>query len=375
MMGTWRIRLALGVLAAAAWAAAWPATGVAEEKAPGGADAPKADETAAAKFEKQILNIEDRMKNLQQEEFRASMATVKAQGVADGADIEKYRQELEKGSKKKEHLEYRAALEAAAAQWWGLAEKYERIISMLKGLERDREKASADMQAKGDELTKRAQDKYRSFLEKAVSCCSRCADYKNALRAELSLYQSTPEANRDLAMKKELADLYKKAGDTKNAVALYKGILDAIPEKDRFKDRKLVEEIANFSKSAGDFRTTLLLYKGLWEAIPEKDRGKDGGLGRTLAELYEKVGDLRGALLVYKAIWEAVPEKDRAKDWGLGEKIGDVCEKAGDPKSALQIYQMCYDAMPDNEKKDKKKGVPLNAKIQMLRAKLGVPSP
>jgi hypothetical protein len=262
------------------------------------------------------------------------MAEVAAQGAAKGQDVQKIRQELEKGSKKAEHLQYRAAVEAVAGQYRALAERCGRIVNMTKTLERDREKAPADVQARIDAVSKLAADKYRSLLGKVAELYDKCADAKNALAAYQSIYQMTPEAKRDRPMKQKLADLCKKVGDARNAAALYKAILESIPENERYKDRKLVEDAAAACKDAGDLRTALLLYKALWDAIPEKDR---------------------------------------AKDWALGEKLADLCEKAGDRRSALQVYQMCYDAMSDTDKKDKKKGVPLNAKIQLLRVKLGIP--
>jgi hypothetical protein len=371
-MGTWQFRVALGLMVCAGWAASWPATGAAEEKPPAkaeGADTAKADEAFIAKLEKQIQGVEDRMKNLQQEEFQVSMAAVKAQSVADGADVEKYRQELEKGSKKREHLEYRAAMEASAGQWRAFTDKYERIVSMAKALERDRDKAPPALQTKIDDLIKRANDKHRSLLDKVMSSYEKCADYKNVLQIYQLIYQTTPEAKRDRAMKKELAGLYKKAGDTKNSLALYKSMLDAVPEKERFKDRGLVEEVAVAFKDGGDLRTACQLYKALWESIPEKDRGKEN-FARGYGEVCEKAGDLRSALLVYKTVWDASDKKD----WGFGEKVGDLYDKMGDAKTALAVYQAAYDNMSDGDKKDKNKGGKINAKIQNLKGKLGIRS-
>jgi hypothetical protein len=403
-MGAWQIRLALGVLAAAGWVTLWPATGVSEEKPPAQtgaeapkadapkadtpraeapkadtpkadtpkADTPKADEATLAKIEKQILNIEDRLKSLRQEEAQASLAQVTAQGAAKGADIDEIRKQLADGSRKKVHLEYRAAMQGAAAQWLALSEKYERIIGTTKALERDRDKVPPSLQMKIDDLSKRASDKYRSTLEKIVTCFTRCADYKNAVQAQLIIYQMTPESNRDREMKMELAALYKGAGDLKNSVALYKSILDGVPEKDRLKDRKLVEEVVNAYRDAGDLRSALALYKGLWEAIPGEERGKDAGLSRDFADLCEKAGDIRGALLAYKAVWDATPEKERGKDLGVGKKLAYLCEKAGDLRSALIILQTCYDAMPDDDKKNIKKGGRLHLKIQSIKSQLSI---
>lgn len=339
VMGAWKIRLALGVLAAAALAAAWPAAGVAaektEDKPAAGADAPKADETAGVKLARQIANIEDRLKGLQAEASQVSMAEVTAQGVAKGQDIGKIREDLEKGSRLPEHLQYRAAMEAVAGQYRALAERYERVVGMTKTLERDREMAPADKQAQIDDLSKRTGDKYRSLLEKVVEVYEKCADYRNALQVDQTLYQATPEAKRDRPMKQKLCDLYKKVGDMKNAAAMFKSIFESIPEKERYKDRKFVDEGAALCKDAGDFRTAILLYKALWEAIPQKDR---------------------------------------AKDRDLGEKIGDLLsDKLGDPKSALQIYQMVFDPLPDADKKDPKKAGGLYVKIQNIRLKLGLP--
>jgi len=336
------------------------------------AETPKADEATLARIEKQLLNIEDLLKGLQQEEAQASLAQVTAQGVAKGADIDEIRKQLASGSKKKVHLDYRAAMQGVAAQWLGLSEKYDRIIGITKPLERDRDRVTPSLQMRIDNLSKRASGKYRSALEKVVTCFTRCADYKNAVQAQLVIYQMTPEANRNREMKMELAALYKNAGDLKNSLALYKSVLDAVPEKERLKDRKLIEEVAKAYKDAGDVRTALALYKGLWEAIPEKERGKDAGFGREFADFCEKAGDIRSALLAYKAVWDAIPEKERGKDLGMGEKLADLCEKAGDLRSALIILQTCYDAMSDGDKKDTKKVRKLQMKIQSVKSQLGI---
>ena len=382
-MGMWQVRLAFGLLVGAGWVISWPAIDLAAEKPPanaegttkteGAGEAPKADEAATAKIEKQINGIEDRMKSLQQEEFQVSIIALKAQAVAEGADIEKYRQELEKGSKKKEHLEFRAAMESAAGQWRTIAEKYERIVNMTKTLERDREKATPALQAKIDELSKRATDKYRSLVDKVVSSYEKCADYKNAIQAYLGIIQLTPENKRDRGMKEKLGDLYERSGDFKDAMTLYKGILDSIPEKDRFKDRQLVEKVAGLYEKIGDFKNAMTLYKGILESIPEKDRFKDRGPVDKIVGLCEKIGDFRTAAALYKGVWTAIPEKDRGADKGFGEKFGDLCDKAGDPKTALNVYRLTYGKIPaDKQAKD---GAGLKKKIRILEANLGIRTP
>jgi tetratricopeptide (TPR) repeat protein len=313
------------------------------------------------------------MKALQQEDSQISMAAVTAQGAVKGEDVEKVRQELEKPVvSKKEHLEYRAILQAAAGQGKTLAEKYDRILSQLKTIDRERNKVPPALQTKIDELTKRAADKHRSTLEKVVSYYRKCADYKNAAQTQQIIFQMTPEAKRDREMRKELAGLYKQAGDLKNSVALYKSTFEAIPEKDRMKDRVLVEEVAGAYKAAGDLRGAIQLYKALWDTIPEKDRGKPKNpeLAKTIADFYDKAGDGRSAAVFYKAYWDASDKKD----WGTGEKLGDLCDKFGDPRTALTVYQAAYDAMNDKEKNDKNKGMKVNAKIANIKIKLGIRS-
>jgi Spy/CpxP family protein refolding chaperone len=380
-MGMWQIRLAIGLLVGAGWVISCSATGVAAEQPPAksegatetpkAGDAPKADEAVTAKIERQINSIEDKMKALQQEDSQISMAAVTAQGAVKGEDVEKVRKELEKPVvSKKEYQEYRAILQAAAGQGKALAEKYDRILSQLKTLDRERDKVSPSLQTKIDELTKRTSDKHSSTLEKVVSYYRRCADYKNAAQTQQAIYQMTPEAKRTREMKKELAGLYKQAGDLKSSVALYKSMFEAIPEKDRMKDRVLVEEVAGAYKDAGDLRTAAQLYKGLWDAIPEKDRGKPKNpeLAKTIADFYDKAGDGRSAAVFYKAYWDASDKKDS----GTGEKLGDLCDKFGDPRTALTVYQAAYDAMNDKDKGDKNKGARVNGKIQNLKIKLGI---
>ncbi|MBM4019586.1 MAG: tetratricopeptide repeat protein [Planctomycetes bacterium] len=335
-MAACAIRWAVGLAVACCLV---PASGaaLAAAKAEAGADTakPAADEAAVQKMEKQVAGVQDRMSALQQEEFNISMVTLKGQQAAiqgiEGQGLDKVRDELAKGSHNKEHLEYRAAMLAAAQQWQAFAEKYSRVLSMIKTLERDRDKAPAEMQTKIDELSKRAQDKYRSLLEKVADFYDKCAEFRQALQIYASLYQSLPENKRDRGLKEKLGDLYERTGDLKSALALYKGIFDAIPEKARFKDKNACLKLAG---------------------------------------VYEKMGDVRNAALIYKGFWDAVAEKDRTKERSTGEKLGDICEKAGDMKSALDLYKACLASIPaDKQEKD---GAGLRKKIYNLEIKLGL---
>jgi hypothetical protein len=334
-MGTRPIRTASGVMVALGCLALWSAAAFGAAKAAGaGPDAPKAsgDETAAVKIEKQVANVQERMTALQQEEFTVSMAAMKAQQAAQGTeDPNKIRDELAKGNHKREYLEYKAACENAAQQYQALAEKYLRVVNMVKTLERDREKAPAELQPKIDELSRRAQDKYRSLLEKVADLYDKCAGYKMALQIYLTLYQAVPEDKRDRALKEKIADLYEKVGDLKNAAALYKAIFDSLPEKSRFKDKKICEKL--------------------------------GGL-------YEKADDLRSALAIYKGFWDALPAGDRGKERGMGEKLGDLLDKGGDPRSSLEVYKVCYESIPADKREND--GKTLRNKIYNLEVKLGL---
>jgi len=338
-MGTRLTRTASGVMVAVGCLALWSAPAFGAAKAAGAnPDATKAsgDETAAAKIEKQIAGIQERMTTLRQEELTVSMAAMKAQQAAQGAeDPNKIRDELAKGHQNREYLEYKAACENAAQQYEALAEKYLRVAGMVKALERDREKAPAELQPKIDEFWRRAQDRHRSLLEKAVDCYDKCANFKSAIQTYLSLYQSLPEDKRDRTLKEKIADLYEKAGDLKNAAAFYKSIFDSIPEKERFGDKDLCQKLSTLYEKAGDLRSAIRIYEGLWDATPPNKRGKDRGLGEKLGDLLEKAGDLKSALKVYKVCYESIPADKRETDGkSLRDKIYNLEVKLGLRKGA-----------------------------------------
>ena len=373
-MGTRLTRTASGVMVAVGCLALWSAPAFGAATAAGAnPDATKAsgDETAAARIEKQIASIQARLATLRQEELTVSLAAMKAQQAAQGTeDPNKIRAELAKGNHKREYLEYKAVCENAAQQYQALAEKHLRVAGMVKALERDREKAPAELQPRLDELSNRAQDKYRSLLEKAVDYYDKCANFKSAIQTYQSLYQSLPEDKRDRTLKEKIADLYEKAGDLQNATALYKSIFDSIPEKERFADRNLCQKLSALYEKAGDLRSAILIYKSLLDSIPEKERFGDKDLCQKLSTLYEKAGDLRSAIRIYEGLWDATPPNKRGKDRGLGEKLGDLLENAGDPRSALELYKVCYESIPADKRETDSKS--LRDKIYNLEVKLGL---
>ena len=333
-MGTRLTQTASGVMVAVGCLALWspPAFGAANA-AGANPDATKASggETAAARIEKQIASIQERLATLQQESLTVSLAAMKAQQAAQGTeDPNKIRAELAKGNHKREYLEYKAACENAAQQYEALAEKYLRVAGMVKALERDREKAPAELQPKLDELSNRAQDKYRSLLDKVVEYYDKCANVKSAIQTYQSLYQSLPEDKRDRTLKEKIADLYEKAGDLQNAAALYRSIFDSIPEKERFADRNLCQRLSALYEKAGDLRSAIRIYEGLWNVPPPNERGKDRALGDKLGGLLEKAGDLKSALEVYKICYESIPADKRETDGkALRDKIYNLEIKLG----------------------------------------------
>ena len=338
-MGTRLTRTASGVMVAVGCLALWSAPAFGAATAAGAnPDATKAsgDEAAAARIEKQIAGIQERLATLQQEALTVSLAAMKAQQAAQGTeDPNKIRAELAKGNHKREYLEYKAACENAAQQYQALAEKHLRVAGMVKALERDREKAPAELQPRLDELSNRAQDKYRSLLEKAVDYYDKCANFKSAIQTYQNLYQSLPEDKRDRTLKEKIADLYERAGDLKNAAAFYKSIFDSLPEKERFADRNLCQKLSALYERGGDLRSAIRIYEGLWNAPPPNERGKDRALGDKLGDLLEKAGDLKSALEVYKICYESIPADKRETDGkGLWDKIYNLEIKLGLRKGA-----------------------------------------
>jgi hypothetical protein len=308
----------------------------AETKAPAG-------EGAASKAEKQIAAIQDRLNQLTSEESSVTMSTLQAQSKASSAlvdakkDPTKAAEELGKGNSTKEFRDYKIAMMGIAGQWQAFAGKFARVVDQARQLDRERDKAPAEIQPRIDETVKKVLDRNRGILERAADPYEKVAAWRDALGVYLSILKDVPENKRagERDLKRKIADLYEKTGDLRGALAIYKGIFEAIPEKDRFKDRDLCKK---------------------------------------LAELYEKGGDLKSALAMYKGNVMAAPEKDRYRDQQreMAERLGDVCFKLGDFRNAQDLFKNCLEGIgPDKREKD---GAGLRDKIKSCDAKLGRPT-
>jgi len=299
-MRAWAGSRALLALVGLAFLAGWVLCGpavAAEKAAPpakAGADgaspaAGKSDEGGGSKIEKTIATIQDRLMQLQNEEFQVSMEALKIQQAGQqGVDSpDKARDELAKGNTKPEYRAYKQALITAASKWQNFDARFAPLASQVKGLEREREKAPADVQAKIDDVTKKVMDKHRSLLERIADLYEKCADYRDALQA-------------------------------------YQMILKDVPQNKLAAERPLREKIAGCYKGMGDFKTAFASYKAIFDGIPEKDRMKDKKIGTAMVDCLEKMNDLKDALELCKALLAATPgDKD------LTNKVAEIEKKGG----------------------------------------------
>ena len=334
--------LVLGVGAAALGAAAEKAPDKAPDPstppATAGKDEPaktSGQEGATAKIEKQINSMQDRMSELQTQEFKISTEVMRIQMAAQQAlgtiAPDKARDDLAKGATKKELVDYRAALVNCAGQWKGFADRYMSVVRTGRGLEAMREKAPPELQTKIDEVARKAEDKYRTLMERVADLYEKVGDYRSALQINLSLYQAVPENKRagERQLKEMIATLYERVGDGRNALTMLKGIMDGLPEKDRYKDKKLAERVAGLYEKAGDTRTAFQILKAAVEAVPEKDRySKERKMAEHLGDLYAKGGDFQAAVGIYNACLNGIAADKRDTDGkGLRTKIKDNTKK------------------------------------------------
>ena len=290
-------------------------------------------EGATAKIEKLVNQIQDRMSELQTQEFKISTDVIRVQYAAQqGVDnVDKARDDLAKGGAKREYIEYRNALVSCAQQWKSFADRLQPVVRQARGLETMRDKAPQELQTRIDDVSRKAEDKYRSITERVADLYEKVGDYRSALQINLSIYQGIPENKRsgERPLKEVIATLYERVGDGRNALTMLKSIMDGLPEKDRYRDKKLAEKVATLYEKAGDTRTAFQILKAAVEAVPEKDRySKERKMAEHLGDLYVKAGDVQTALGIYNACLNAIPaDKQNTDGAGLKKKIKDNTKK------------------------------------------------
>jgi len=253
----------------------------------------KGDETAAEKIDKQLAAVTDRLSELMSEEMSLTMDLMKMQTRANELieTPDKAVEELSKGGGTAKVREYKQILLQSAQKLQAFDGKYFSLMKTMKALDRDREYAAAEQQARIDELNNRLQLKHKADLEKIAILYEKVADPKTALQIYGEIYQSLPEKKRDKTLKEKIAILSEKAGNLRAAIDMYKSILDGIPEKERYRDRATGEKLGGLYEKAGDPKTALAVYKTFLAAIAPDKQDTDGkGLKDKIAAIEKKFG-------------------------------------------------------------------------------------
>ncbi|MCX5673292.1 MAG: hypothetical protein NTU94_18410 [Planctomycetota bacterium] len=279
--------------APAAQAPAKPAREEAAEAPKEPAPKAKGEEPAGDKLDKQLAAISDRLTELMNEEMNLTMQLMSMQQrgneLVDNPD--KATEELSKGAATPKLREYKQILIMSAQKVQALDGKYVALQKALKPLERERERATTEQKARLDELSARLQSKRRAILEKVAGYYEKAAEPKLALQLHAEIYQATPEKQRDRTLKEKVGNLSEKCGNVKDAVAMFKGILDSLPEKDRYHDRPLGEKLGGLYEKIGDYKSALALYRACLDAMPADKRDTDGkGFRDRIANIEKKAG-------------------------------------------------------------------------------------
>jgi tetratricopeptide (TPR) repeat protein len=282
----------LGAPAAKAPAVKAAAEAAAPDTPKGDAPKGKGDEASGDKLDKQLAGISDRLTELMNEDMNLAMSLMgmqqKANELVESPD--KATEELSKGVVTPKLREYKQVLLQSAQRLQALDAKYGVLQKTLKTLERDREHATTEQQARLDDFSNRLQAKHRANVAKIAVYYEKAAEPKLALQIFSEVYQSTPEKQRDRALKERVGNLSEKAGNYKDAITLFKSILDALPEKDRYHDRALGEKLGGLYEKAGDYKAALALYQAFLNAMPADKRDTDGKTFRDRIANIEKKG-------------------------------------------------------------------------------------
>jgi tetratricopeptide (TPR) repeat protein len=268
--------LATGAWSAAAGAPASDAAGGQPEAAapetPASAAPEKPDETpkpkaatAAARLEKQVTDLEQKLTSLGVEEMDVALKTQGAMMKANEflQDPKKAPEDIAKGRMTPELREYQKIMRACAHQWQVFDVKYTPVMGSIRALQRD--KATAEFRPRLAALDERAQAKHRANLQR-------------------------------------MAEYLERAGDTKIAIEIYGGLLQGLPEGQRAERRSLKEKIAGAYEQAGDFKRSLAAYKEVYEMAPKDGSPAHLNLMLKLAYIYDCNDDPKGALEMYREV-------------------------------------------------------------------------
>jgi tetratricopeptide (TPR) repeat protein len=205
---------------------------------------------AIERVEKQIASVRDKLAALQNEEMEISVKTMKLQlnGAQNVKDMEHASENLFKGTLGPGLAEYKQSLVTSVQMWQAFGEKVNRLLSVAKAMERDRERAPKSVQPKIQDIFSQVEVKYRSIVLK-------------------------------------MADLYERGGDYRNAVIFYQTALELLPKKARYQDKDLVQRMAGMLEKLKEFKVELQLLRAYAAANPT-----DTSYIQKINELEKKYG-------------------------------------------------------------------------------------
>ena len=275
-------------------------------EAPGGADGPPAEETTPAgkgagqpadqpqqsRIEKEVSAAEAKLMTVQTQEMTLSTNLMAAQLQANQlvADPGRINEKFAKGTITPGMAQYKQVMLRCAQQYASLDNQVLTILKSLKALDRERDAAPAEMQARLEAIVAKYQAKHRSCLER-------------------------------------LGELYDRVGEFRLALQAYLAVFQMIPEKDRAKERKLIEKIASLYEHCGDFRNALGFYRIIWDATAERDRIRDGQLCDRLCNMLDKTGDFQDELALYRQRLDNTTDGNARK--GFQDRITALEKKLG----------------------------------------------
>jgi len=279
-----RRRPEIWLIIAATCLSAWPVAALAQTSSP----PPKPAATASAKppapdlsarLSAQMNAIDEKLSALLTDELRVTADEMKAVSAATAniEDVKAAADNLFRGKPAKGLPEYRQALLAAAGQWLLLYQKLQPIAVQAKTLQRDRAKATPEVQTLIDQLVGRIDEKGRNMQEK-------------------------------------VSELYETAGEYRRAVACYTAVLQGIPEAKRAGEKKLFGKIVTLHTLLGDIRNAMLFYRTLQAVLPEEERYKDVGLGVGICDMLDMTSDFRTEMQLLQVLHAANPDNKNLSD-------------------------------------------------------------
>ena len=268
------------------------------QQSPAAPAPPTAQDLAVKKVDKLINSARDKMNDLQKEEFQIEMISIKSEGTAlqavkDPKNVTK-NIAAAKGALSPELKAYSDVVLAAAAKWREFQQRYSAIGRNVTALEKERANVPANLQTSIDDLSSKYNLKNRSLQLKVIELYEKAADYRDAIAVATAAYQEIPEDKRaaERALKETVGDLYYKSQDYAHALATFKSILDARPEADRYKDAKLCEKLGDAYKGVPDAKNALDMYKRSLAALGGAKTGKDGKPSKTTEGIQKKIATL-----------------------------------------------------------------------------------